>query len=147
MTMRQARADLEKHRNAIVRSLSLRGLSTPQRGDEVDRAVDDLERTVAVETKAVRLGRLVLIEMALNRLVLGEYGICLGCEKPIAPARLRAIPWADRCVHCQEMLELEAQANRGSAKRRRAVDADDGDEAPKHLEPDLQHFTDMKESD
>jgi DnaK suppressor protein len=32
----------------------------------------------------------------------GEYGRCEDCEGAIAPARLKAIPWARRCVRCQE---------------------------------------------
>jgi DnaK suppressor protein len=37
----------------------------------------------------------------------GGYGICEDCEEPIAPARLKAIPWARCCVRCQEMRDRE----------------------------------------
>jgi DnaK suppressor protein len=37
----------------------------------------------------------------------GEYGSCEDCEEIIAPARLKAIPWARRCVRCQEQRDRE----------------------------------------
>jgi DnaK suppressor protein len=42
------------------------------------------------------------IEDALRRLRAGTYGRCVDCEGPIAPARLRALPFAQTCVKCQE---------------------------------------------
>jgi DnaK suppressor protein len=37
----------------------------------------------------------------------GTYGICEDCEESIAPARLKAIPWARCCVSCQQMRDRE----------------------------------------
>ena len=37
----------------------------------------------------------------------GGYGVCEDCEESIAPARLKAIPWARCCVSCQEMRDRE----------------------------------------
>ena len=36
----------------------------------------------------------------------GTYGLCVGCEKEISLKRLQAVPWAARCVHCQEMEDM-----------------------------------------
>jgi DnaK suppressor protein len=49
------------------------------------------------------------LDEALRRLDEGTYGICEDCEVPIAPARLRAMPFARRCVKCQEQVELFEQ--------------------------------------
>jgi DnaK suppressor protein len=49
------------------------------------------------------------LDDALRRLDEGTYGICEDCEVPIAPARLRAMPFARRCVKCQEQAELFEQ--------------------------------------
>jgi DnaK suppressor protein len=38
------------------------------------------------------------IDAALGRIDDGTYGSCEICGKPIAPERLRAIPWATRCI-------------------------------------------------
>ncbi|HVC22836.1 MAG TPA: TraR/DksA C4-type zinc finger protein [Candidatus Dormibacteraeota bacterium] len=39
---------------------------------------------------------------ALRRLERGEYGLCKDCGKEIAIERLRALPYATRCVPCKE---------------------------------------------
>jgi RNA polymerase-binding transcription factor len=45
------------------------------------------------------------VERALRALRGDTYGICAECEEPIAPKRLKSIPWAACCVRCQEALE------------------------------------------
>lgn len=45
---------------------------------------------------------LLLIQRALERIENKTYGICLDCGEPVPPARLRAIPWTEFCVTCQE---------------------------------------------
>lgn len=42
---------------------------------------------------------------ALERLREGRYGVCSDCAGPIAGARLRALPFAERCRRCQEETE------------------------------------------
>jgi DnaK suppressor protein len=42
---------------------------------------------------------------ALQRIEEGNYGLCVQCQKAIAPARLKAIPYVETCVKCQEALE------------------------------------------
>ena len=43
---------------------------------------------------------LVAIRAALSRIEAGNYGWCVACGSPIAEARLRAEPEADRCIAC-----------------------------------------------
>ena len=43
-----------------------------------------------------------LLEEALWRIEKGTYGVCRDCGEPIAPARLRAIPWTRVCITCKE---------------------------------------------
>jgi len=45
------------------------------------------------------------MDEAVARLAAGRYGVCAGCEAPIAVARLRALPFAVRCLPCQERME------------------------------------------
>jgi DnaK suppressor protein len=52
------------------------------------------------------LTRLRAIEEALFRISEGMFGICEDCEEEISPGRMSAIPFAVRCVECQESLEL-----------------------------------------
>ncbi len=41
------------------------------------------------------------IDLALERLKQGSYGICENCKKEISLARLRAMPFVEYCVLCQ----------------------------------------------
>lgn len=46
------------------------------------------------------------IDAALARVHDGTYGICLVCDEPIARPRLKALPWALRCLSCEQSREL-----------------------------------------
>jgi RNA polymerase-binding transcription factor DksA len=43
---------------------------------------------------------LVQIDRALQRLASGEYRTCARCAGQIAPGRLAAVPYTDRCGSC-----------------------------------------------
>ena len=45
------------------------------------------------------------VDAALKKIGDETYGICMGCEKPIAEARLKAIPYVETCLKCQEKIE------------------------------------------
>lgn len=45
------------------------------------------------------------VEEALNKMADNRYGICEKCGHEIAVARLEAIPWAAKCLNCQQMTE------------------------------------------
>ena len=45
------------------------------------------------------------IDAALDQLRRHEYGRCSVCARPIALARLKALPFATRCVPCQSARE------------------------------------------
>ena len=45
------------------------------------------------------------IEGALERLQCGQYGVCAECGAEISAARLRAIPFAERCRDCQDLAD------------------------------------------
>jgi DnaK suppressor protein len=51
---------------------------------------------------------------ALVRLEEGTFGICLECEEELPARRLQVLPWAARCVSCQERADRRA-AQAGSA--------------------------------
>jgi hypothetical protein len=48
------------------------------------------------------LGIRYAVHDALAKLTDGTYGICERCRDPISVARLEAVPYARRCVTCQE---------------------------------------------
>src|SRR5215510_13305237 len=73
-----------------------------QVADPLDMTQQAAEREIAIanidrdSTIARRL------RAAIDRVDDGTYGICLECEEEIAPKRLKAIPWAQLCISCQE---------------------------------------------
>lgn len=52
--------------------------------------------SLAAETRL----NLDAIDAALERVGAGTYGICSQCGRPIAPARLDALPATSRCISC-----------------------------------------------
>ena len=75
-----------------------------------DAGTDAMEREKAFLFASAE-GRLLMdINEALRRLYRGEYGICEICEKPIAKARLEAMPYARLCVACKEKEERAGRA-------------------------------------
>lgn len=57
------------------------------------------ERAFFFATRETRL--LYQIEQALQRIELGEYGLCVECGKPIQRARLQSIPYVSLCIDCK----------------------------------------------
>ncbi len=53
------------------------------------------------------------VRSALRRLESASYGVCENCEEPIGTKRLRALPWASRCIRCQSADDLAAQNSQG----------------------------------
>ena len=45
------------------------------------------------------------IEVALKKIDDKTFGVCVQCKKPIAVARLKAIPYVETCLKCQEEIE------------------------------------------
>jgi DnaK suppressor protein len=56
------------------------------------------------------------IDEAITRLEVGTYGVCDGCDEPIADQRMQVLPFADRCVDCQSDRE-RAQAAAAAVPR------------------------------
>lgn len=59
--------------------------------EEVLSALDDEARQVVMQ-----------IDIALQRIKDGEYGVCRRCGTAIAPARLKAIPYTALCIDCAD---------------------------------------------
>jgi RNA polymerase-binding transcription factor len=70
--------------------------------DVAERGDDHLTRGVGAALLEMSSATVHCIEAALRRLEQGTYGTCADCDAPIPPARLRALPFAERCRDCQE---------------------------------------------
>jgi len=77
--------------------------------DELDRIQHASERDYAMSNFELNSERLRDVRAALLRMDAGTFGICAGCEEAISPKRLAAIPWASRCIVCQEAPDFEGK--------------------------------------
>jgi DnaK suppressor protein len=53
------------------------------------------------------------VRAALRRVEEGDYGTCLDCEEEISSKRLNAVPWASRCIACQEQDDRRREEDAG----------------------------------
>jgi DnaK suppressor protein len=65
--------------------------------------VFEQQRDLALRDRAT--SHLTLVDEALARLDAGDFGACRRCGKPIASARLEALPWAAFCIECQRAVD------------------------------------------
>jgi DnaK suppressor protein len=112
---------LEQHRAALqARKQLLRDAvpaDTPDVKDVEEHSGDVAEIGVGVAVLELTSRMVQGIESALERLKAGTYGACADCEEPIALARLRALPFAERCRDCQEARDAAAAALRQGSRR------------------------------
>ena len=74
---------------------------------QADAGSDAYDRDFALSLLSQEQDALYEIEEALKRIELGTYGMCEMTSKPIAHARLEAIPFARYTVECQSQLEKQ----------------------------------------
>ncbi|MCL2093930.1 MAG: TraR/DksA family transcriptional regulator [Treponema sp.] len=73
--------------------------------DLADVASDDIDRKMIEAIGSQEVRRLRMIDMALNRIQQGKYGLCIRCNKKIPRERLEAIPYALMCIDCKSAEE------------------------------------------
>ena len=85
-----------------------------QLADPVDMTQQAADREIAVRTLDWNSTLACRLRSAIDRIDAGSYGICLHCDEEIPPKRLRALPWAEFCINCQEDVDRHARDNRSS---------------------------------
>jgi len=111
--------ELKKFRNTLTdRQSELEGFIRNREAAAIETSADALdqiqhaaERELALGTLARESARLRDAREALRRLDNGIFGICLDCEEDINLKRLAAVPWAARCIACQERADREYVAD------------------------------------
>ena len=71
-------------------------------GDPLDQANADAEAELEIQLHRTDGRLLRAIEEALRRINHRSYGVCESCKRPIAKARLEAVPWTRHCRHCKD---------------------------------------------
>lgn len=103
----QYRAALEAERERLVAELGevIQAPGQMTYGSQAAAAsqVFEQQRDLALRDRAEQ--HLAMVDAALARLADGTFGTCLRCARPIAPARLEALPWAAHCIECQSAID------------------------------------------
>jgi RNA polymerase-binding protein DksA len=104
---------LTARRHLLQEALSTR----PRDPDPIDAAQEQEEEALLVALLDYDQSVQSQVSEALARIEAGEYGRCADCGQAIPAARLQALPFALRCLSCQERFEDEA----GRMARRQAL--------------------------
>jgi DnaK suppressor protein len=103
---------LEKSREDLLSRISHgeenSGPSHDYGRDEVDHAKSSEAQELFSKLSAQERQMLDVIERALRRVDEGTFGMCVVCQREIGSKRLEAVPWAQRCFHCQQRVEGQA---------------------------------------
>lgn len=98
--LEEVRLELES-RAALVRDgadVPTGGISFGQRDGGGNSIAIQRFEDVAIHGQAVQ--QLTDVDLAIERLAEGTFGICPGCGRQIAIDRLNVLPWAATCVAC-----------------------------------------------
>jgi DnaK suppressor protein len=81
--------------------------------DSGDISVVDLLQSVGIKLVGIRQEELVKLDQAESKVNKGTYGTCEECGLEISEERLAAIPFAVRCIRCEERFEETDVQGRG----------------------------------
>ena len=94
---------LERKGAELVRSLRRRDdIAIEKSADQMDEIQYASERDLAIRSVDRESTLLREVKDALRRIHDDSFGTCIECEWAISPKRLAAVPWAARCIQCQE---------------------------------------------
>ena len=105
---------LENRRRDLLENIETRRtrdthVDADENKEELDIASTNQRQAVALRVLDNESKLLRQINRALEKIEIGEYGLCEGTEEPIGYARLKAIPWARHSVTYKEEREREQQ--------------------------------------
>jgi DnaK suppressor protein len=110
--------------NEAVATTGLRdSIRIHQVADPIDMTQQAVEREMAMQNLHRGAALVRQLRSAMERLDDGSYGICLQCEEPISPKRLKAVPWAEFCISCQETVDQSNSKRNFDTKAREVPEA------------------------
>ncbi|MBZ5727408.1 MAG: TraR/DksA family transcriptional regulator [Acidobacteriia bacterium] len=97
---------LERKETELARELRNRDdIAIEKSADQMDEIQYATERDMAIRNVDRDSNLLRNVKAALRRIHDGSFGTCVECESAISPKRLAAVPWAPRCIQCQEVAD------------------------------------------
>src|SRR6185503_11937119 len=73
--------------------------------DIADKASNSYTKEFLFSLSNTERDMLQLVDEALVRIEDRRFGVCVVCEEELDKKRLEAVPWAKRCISCQEKQE------------------------------------------
>jgi DnaK suppressor protein len=102
---------LEREQAELVLVLRQRDHITIERSaDQLDESQYASERDMAMRNVDRESSLLRAVKTALRRIHDGSFGTCTECDCAISPKRLAAVPWAPRCIQCQDAFDRQGRA-------------------------------------
>lgn len=109
-TLAKFREILERKQSELVDVWHTRdGISIEKSADQMDEIQYASERDLAIRNVDRESTLARHVKAALLRLHEGNFGICIECDTDISPKRLAALPWASRCIRCQDAADRDGQ--------------------------------------
>jgi DnaK suppressor protein len=109
---------LEQKEAELVQELRTRdGITIENSADQMDQIQNASERDLAIRNVDREFILLREVKAALRRIHDGSFGTCIECEWSINPNRLAAVPWASRCIVCQEAADRNWQETTESVRK------------------------------
>jgi DnaK suppressor protein len=94
---------LERKHGELTRVWRKRAdIAIEKSADQMDEIQYASERDLAIRDVDRESTLLRQVKAALGRIQDGGFGICIDCESEISPKRIAAVPWASRCIQCQD---------------------------------------------
>jgi DnaK suppressor protein len=105
---------LERKQAELTRALRKRDdIVIDKSADQMDEIQYASERDLAIRNVDRHSTLLRQVKAALERISQGSFGTCIECESEISPKRLIAVPWASRCIQCQDAVDRRQQDGAG----------------------------------
>ena len=101
---------LERKEAELGRFLRKRDdIAIEKSADQMDEIQYASERDMAIRNVDRDSTLLRDVKAALRRIRDGSFGSCIECESAINSKRLAAVPWAPRCIQCQETADRDGR--------------------------------------
>ena len=113
--MNQFRSQLESIRSELLGDVEksnqhLKESEAGQMADISDHAARTYSRQLEGELGEQEWQKLKQVDMAIEKIAEGEYGVCAQCEASIPEARLKVVPYTEFCTQCLSEMEKNPKA-------------------------------------
>ncbi len=108
----QYKTRLTQIRRDLIGDVGAKKRDSQEPGDDGTQDIGDLAADIYSRQLMMDLGekereQLKLVDIALQKITNGDYGVCEECQSSIPAKRLKVVPYARLCVTCQNEAEKE----------------------------------------